>query len=212
MVITASKCAKNIGAMLDCHLDMKAHVSYVARGSYHHLRKIGYIRPNISEDAASTLVHAFITSKLDNLNSLLVGVPECTLRKLQLIQNSAARLVLRKRKRDHATPLLKQLHWLPVRSRIKFKICLLTFKALNGTAPPYISSLLERYEPARALRSAGRGLLKCKAARLKWTGGRSMSVVAPELWNSLPEGLRLSTSLEGFKKDLKTHLFREAFN
>jgi hypothetical protein len=209
--IPASSCAKNIGAMLDSQLDMKTQVNYIARSSYYHLRNIGHIRPNISEEAASTLIHAFISSKLDNLNSLLVGIPDCVLKKLQLIQNNAARLVLRKKKCDHVTPLMKQLHWLPIKSRIRFKICLLTFKALNGLAPPYIVSLITRYEPTRTLRSASRCLLQQKVPRLTRTGGRAFAVCAPRMWNALPESLRQCTSLEGFKKGLKTYLFRECY-
>jgi hypothetical protein len=210
-VIQASQCAKNIGAMLDCHLDMKSHVNYVARASYYHLRNIGHIRSNITEDAAATLIHAFISSKLDNLNSLLFGVPECVLNKLQRIQNNAARLVLKKKKRDHVTPIMKQLHWLPIRSRIKFKISLLTFKALHGLAPRYITSLITRYEPARPLRSASRCLLQQNVPRLVTIGGRAFAVSAPQMWNRLPEELRQCTNLEGFKKGLKTHLFKEAY-
>ena len=179
--------------------------------SYLNLRNINRIRSNISEEAASTLEHSFISSRLDNLNSLLVGLPESTIKTLQLIQNNAARVVLKKKKRDHITPLLKELHWLPVRSRIEYKICLLTFKALNNLAPTYISSLIKRYLPARLLRSAGRGLLEPKVPNLKRTGGRSFTVVAPAMWNRLPEGLRLATDLDGFKRDLKTYLFLKAY-
>ena len=210
--IHASQCVKNIGAMIDSQMDMKSHVNNVARACYLHLRNIGRIHPNITVDATATLIHAFISSKIDNLNSLLAGVPDVVLKKLQLIQNNAARLVLKKKKRDHVTPLLRQLHWLPVRYRVKYKICLLTFKALNGLAPSYISEMLTRYHPARNLRSVGTGLLVPRVPRLKCTGGRAFSITAPKMWNSLPVGLRTCTNVDGFKRDLKTHLFREAFN
>ena len=210
--IESANCVKNIGAMIDSQLDMKAHVNYISKLSYGQLRKIGHIRPNITDKSAATLVHAFISSRLDNLNSLLVGMPDYMIRKLQMIQNNAARLVLRKRKCDHVTPLLRQLHWLPVKFRIKFKICLLVFKALNGLAPSYIRSMLTLYEPGRNLRSAGRQLLKPKVARLTKTGGRAFSVCAPTMWNSLPEDLRKCSSINGFKSGLKTFLFREAFD
>ena len=210
-VIQPSSCAKNIGAMLDSELDMKAHVNHIARASYHQLRTIGRIRQNIDGQTAETLIHSFISSKLDYMNSLLAGVPDYVVHKLQLIQNNAARLVVKKKKRDHITPIMKQLHWLPIKSRIKFKICLLTFKALNGSAPPYIASLISRYEPGRALRSASQSLLQPKYPNLINTGGRAFAVCAPQMWNSLPEDLRQCTNLEGFKKGLKTHLFREYY-
>ena len=106
---------------------------------------------------------------------------------------------------------MKELHWLPIKSRIEYKICLLTFKALNGLAPPYISDLISKYEPRRPLRSAGRGLLKPMVPKLKRTGGRSFTVAAPGMWNLLPQPLRLATDLESFKKDLKTYLFCKAY-
>ena len=198
--------------MIDSQLDMKTHVNYISRASYLHLRNISHIRNNISDDTAATLTHAFISSKLDNMNSLLVGIPECVLKKLQLIQNNAARLVARKKKRDHITPVMKQLHWLPIRQRIKYKICLMTYKALDGSAPDYISSLLTRYEPPRVLRSASTCLLRPKFHNLKNTGGRAFAVVAPQMWNHLPENIRKSNSLEIFKNNLKTYLYKEYYD
>ena len=112
---------------------------------------------------------------------------------------------------DHVTPLMKKLHWLPIKARIKFKMCLLAYKALHGQAPPYIASLINRYEPTRDLRSMNRGYLRTVVPCLKRTGGRSFKVMAPQIWNSLPENLRLCDSLHGFKAGLKTFLFRESY-
>ena len=143
------------------------------------------------------------------MNGLLVGVPAKMLQKLQIVQNNAARLVMQKKQRDHVTPLMRHLHWLPVKSRIQYKVSLLTFKALNGKAPPYLTNLLTPYRPRRpGLRSANRSLLQVKIPNLKRTGGKAFSVVAPEMWNNLPEGLRKKTSVESFKSGLKTFLFR----
>ena len=209
--ITASQSAKNIGATIDCNLDLRSHVNNIARSCYYHLRNIGHIRPHISNDTAATLVHAFISSKLDNLNSLLVGLPETVIRKLQLIQNQAAKIVTRKKKYDHVTPILKELHWLPIKMRIKFKVCLLTFKSLHGLAPKYVSDMLVRYVPRRYLRSIHENFLRRRIPNLKNTGGRSFAVSAPKMWNALPSKLRKCNDLEAFKSGLKTHLFREAF-
>lgn len=209
--IQAAEVAKNIGAYLDSELNMKTHVSYIVRSAYHHMRNISRIRPYISEEVAATLVHAFISSRLDGMNVLLVGLPEYMIRKLQVVQNNAARLVLRKKRRDHATPLLHHLHWLPIKARIKYKVCLLTFKALNDIAPKYLQDLVTRYRPGRELRSANRGLLKIKLAKLKKTGGRSFSVAAPAHWNKLPDTIREISELDSFKNKLKTHLFTESY-
>ena len=109
----------------------------ICKSSHYHIRNIAKIRKYIDEESAKIVVHAFVTAKLDSCNSLLYGLPQHLISRLQSIQNKAARVVTRTGKFDHITPVLKQLHWLPVRYRIVFKILLLVYKALNGTAPSY---------------------------------------------------------------------------
>ena len=116
-----------------------------------------------------TLIHAFITSKLDNCNYLLFGLPKHLIDKLQAVQNASARLVTLSRKHDHITPVLIDLHWLPVAARIKFKIIILTFKALHGLSPVYIQDLITIHKPARNLRSSSHLLLSSKSYILKST-------------------------------------------
>ena len=103
------------------------------------------------------------------------------------------------------TPILKDLHWLPVRERINFKLLLLTWKAINGLAPSYISNLLVPYKPVRALRSSDKHLLTVPRTS-STLGDRAFSVAAPTLWNSLPLDIRCCDSLQSFKTLLKTHL------
>jgi len=111
--VTASASVRNIGAHLNTNMDMSAHIKSVCRSCYCHLRNISRMRPFLSDEAAATIVHAFISSKLDFMNSLLYKVPECHLRRLQLIQNTAARIVTRTKRIQHIMPVLQQLHWLP---------------------------------------------------------------------------------------------------
>ena len=108
----------------------------------------------------------------------------------------------------HITPVLKELHWLPVCERIVFKVCTMSYKALNGTASQYIRDLLVLYTPDERLQSAGRGpLLNPVKHKSRTYGERRFSVAAPGLWNSLPQSIHMATSLDSFKKHLKTHLF-----
>jgi len=153
------------------------------------------------------LVHAFVTCRLDNCNSFLYGIPKYLIHRLQLVQNCAARLVLCGRKYEHITPLLKELHWLPVEQRIVFKILLLTFKAVHNLSPSYIRDLLQTYKPVRSLRSSAMNMLVILRSRLKFYGDRAFSVYAPKLWNNLPEHIKCRPNLCTFKSSLKTHLF-----
>ena len=125
--------------------------------------------------------------------------------------NAAARLISGTRRSEHITPTLAALHWLPVTFRIDFKVLLLTFKALNGLAPQYLSDLLKPHKPVRPLRSSDMALLDLPWSNRVTKGDRAFAVRAPTLWNSLPVDLRFTSSLTVFKTKLKTHLYREAF-
>lgn len=210
-IINSSHSARNIGAVFDENLSMKDHIASVTKSCYYHLRNIGKIRKNLTQNAAQTLIHSFLTSKIDYLNSLLIGLPEGLVQKLQKIQNVAARILTGCQKRQHITPVLKELHWLPVKSRIKYKILLLTFKALHGQAPGYLRDLITPYVPTRRLRSADQHLLSVPRIQSK-TGERAFAWAAPHLWNALPIHLRELSELNSFKSQLKTHLFHSAFD
>ena len=119
-----------------------------------------------------------------------------------------ARLVLKKAKRDHVTPLFRKLHWLPLQARIDYKICVLCFKCINKTAPSYLSDLLEQYAPSRLLRSGSQNLLKIPPRANKKCTEKAFKHCAPYIWNSLPSDIREAKSESQFKNDLKTHLFK----
>ena len=149
----ANKSVKYLGIHMDSLLNLESHVNSITRTAYYHLRNISKIRKTLDADSAKSLVQSLVTSRVDFCNSILAKFPKKLTNKLQRVQNQAARVISRKRKRDHMTPVLKELHWLPIRSRITFKILLLTYKALNGLAPVYLTNMLHRYCPPRALRS-----------------------------------------------------------
>ena len=127
------------------------------------------------------------------------------------MQNAAARILSKTSKFTHITPVLKQLHWLPVVERIKFKILLLTWKIIHGFAPHYFDDLISEYVPSRSLRSSGTGMLTPRRVKCSF-GEKAFATCAPVLWNALPSNVCNAKSLESFKSGLKTHLFSSYFN
>ena len=152
ITLASSTTVKNLGVIFDEDMSFKCHIKQVTRTAFFHLRNIVKIRNILSQSDAEKLVHAFVSSRLDYCNSLLSGCPNSSLKSLQLIQNAAARALTGISKRDHITPVLASLHWLPLKSRIEFKILLLTYKALKGLAPSYLKDLIVPYHPNRSLR------------------------------------------------------------
>lgn len=211
-LVPFSKKAKNLGVLLDNDMSMESYVNHICKVAYLELRRIGHIRQYLDVKETATLVSSFILSRLDYCNSLLAGVNNEKINKLQRIQNSAAKLVLKKRKHDHVTPLLKELHWLPVKARITYKLALTAFKCKHTDYPSYLSELLVPYTPMRQLRSSTTNKLSLPRVNLKNYGERAFTFTGPLAWNSLPESVRNTTSLDQFKVLLKTHLFIEYFH
>ena len=209
--IMPSNQARNLGIIFDSSMSLKPHISNIVRSSVFQIRNIGNIRKYLNHSATEQLIHAFITSRLDNGNSLLFGLPANQLYRLQRIQNTAARILTLSKSSCHITPILKKLHWLPVKYRIVFKILLTVFKCINNVAPLYISELIQNYVPTRTLRSSNMLLLKETKSNRSW-GDRSFAIAAPRLWNDLPYELKSAQSVVSFKKLLKTHLMHTAFN
>ena len=169
------------------------------------------IRKYLDENSTEMLVHAFVSSKLDYCNALLIGLPKYQIDRLQSVLNTAARIITFTCKYDHITPVLVRLHWLPVFYRIRFKVLLLTYKALNDLSPEYISELLSKPKYTRYLRSQSQHLLSVPKSSTVTYGDRAFSVCAPKLWNELPFQLRMSTNIQAFKSGLKTMLFKMAY-
>ena len=210
--VTNTATVRNLGVTFDQDLSFDPHIKDISRSAFFHLRNIAKIRHFLSQNDAEKLVHAFVTSRLDYCNSLLSGCPNKSLKTLQLIQNAAARVLTGTRKRDHISPVLASLHWLPVNSRIEFKVLLLTYKALHGQAPSYLKELVVPYHPNRTLRSQNAGLLVVPRVSKSSLGGRAFSYRAPLLWNQLPIEIRGADTLTIFKSRLKTFLFDKAYS
>ena len=204
-----SQSAKNLGVFLDSDLSMHSQVMNIIRTVNYELRRIGSIRHFLSVQATKTLVSAFISSRIDYCNALLVGCPHSLTVRIQKLQNNAARLTLRIPRTEHITPHLRTLHWLPVEARIKYKIACLCFSAVHSTGPVYLSELIKLYRPSRTLRSSSDTLLlSVPRVRTKTFGERSFFFSAPKIWNSLPLTIRSCDSPSSFRSSLKTYMFK----
>ena len=150
-------------------MNMSAHVSKVIKSANYHRRNIGKIRKFLNTDTTKSAIVSLVTSRLDYCNGLLCEITDELLCRLQKIQNNAARVVSGSKKHDHITPV-KDLHWLPIRKRIEFKILRLTFKCMQGCAPLYSRELLVKQAITRTLRSNTKNLLQIPLTNLKRFG------------------------------------------
>ena len=147
-------------------------------------------------------------SRIDYCNSLLVGLPQYLIKRLWRIQNAAARLILRTPRSEHISPLIQNVHWLPVNRRILHKVAALCRTSLSGSGPQYLSDLTHVYTPAWSLRSSSdTRILSTPNVKLKSYGQRSFAYHGPTTWNSLPLALRHQQESDCFKRALKTHMF-----
>ena len=162
------------------------------------LRSINsYLKPSNICASMRNVQFTWITSKM-------------TMNGQWMVQNSLARTIYPSAKRsDHISPVLHKLHWLPVSSRIEFKIATLTFKVLKFQQPAYIYDLIAPYIPPRSLRSSNKNLLIVPDIRSEM-GRRSFSFASPSIWNSLPQHIRSSDSLPAFRGLLKTYLYQKS--
>ena len=203
---------RDLGVYLDSTMSMTKHVTRVCGIAYGRLRNIARIRSSLPLLARKPLVHALVTSTLDFGNAALFGITGTLLHRLEMVQRAAARVVLCIDRRDHRsmTLALRQLHWLPIRQRIQFKVLTLMHGAVHNRTPRYLSDRIVPHAPSRSLRSATKSLVAVPRINLERYGRRSFSCAGPTLWNALPLGLRTQQDPERFRRDLKTHLFNVA--
>ena len=215
--ISPSKAVRNLGSIMDPTLSMEEQVNMLIRSASLQIRNIYKVRRYLTADAAKSDVQALILNRLDYANSLLYGITKQQIHKLQKIQNTAARVIFRLNRRDHITPRLKDLHWLKIEHRLKYKLGVLTYLCIRGMAPRYLRDLINIKMPARDLRSADSptlddGLTSTERKKLTKSGERAFQYAAPVLWNKLPSHLQNAENIQTFKRLLKTHLFVECYN
>ena len=166
-------------------MSMNKHGKFLCKTAFNHLRNLTTIRRFLSHKHCEILIYAFGTSRIDYCYSLLSCLPQHLLQKFQRVQNAAARLLTYSKKCDNISPILKELHRLTVKSRIEFKILILTFKAYHEIGPKNLTDSLIKYTPSRTLPSTNKGLLVAPKYNLESYGKRAFSVIAPSLWNNL---------------------------
>ena len=201
---------RNLGVLLDSDLTFNSHIKSITKTAFFQLKNISRVKGLMSQTDQVKLIHAFISSRLDYCNGLLTGLPQKSLKQLQLIQNAAARVLTRTKRSEHITPVLKSLHWLPVSYRIDFKVLLLVYKSLNGLGPEYMNEMLTEYKPSRALRSTDSGQIVEPRVQTKH-GEAAFSCYAAHRWNKLPTDLKSAPNVNVFKSRLKTLLFSYAY-
>lgn len=184
---------------------MNKHINKVVSHCYKLLKDIGRVRNVLSMKHTEMLVHS-VVGRFDYCNGLFYNINKSNLYKLQKVQNSAARLIARKRKRDSATTILNDLHWLKIESRIIFKILLIVFKCVRGICS---KNLQEKIQYKQYNCRPGDFLqLATKNAKTKY-GKRTFEYVGPRLWNALPLEVRTIEKIEAFKRQVKTILFTD---
>ena len=211
LTLTSTDAVRNLGCYFDRHMQLDRLVSSYCSSAYYHLRLISRIRHLLTRDACHAAIRCLVLSRLDYCNGLLGGLNNGLTNRLQQAQNSAARVINRVRRRDHVTPILRSLHWLPIKMRVTFKICTCMYKILHGLAPDYLNCAIARNAPTRALRSASDTTLLAVTVPRRTVGRCSFTVAGPTMWNSLPKSVRTTETLAAFRKQLKTHLFRSHY-
>jgi hypothetical protein len=205
--------AKNLGVIMDNNMTFEKQTNKMCRSAYFNIKNIAKIRNCLKVDDTKLAVNALVTPHLDYGNGLLLGIKKSLINKLQVAQNSAARLVARLRKHDHITECRKDLHWLPIQARIEFKILSMVWKALNNQAPNYLSGVLKLRAPTINLRSSNKLLLDIPDGYgTNKYADRGFQRSGPTLWNKLPPEIRMADSLDVFKRRLKTFLFKKHYD
>jgi len=211
--VTVSDHVRVLGVTFSSDLSLEKHASKMCSASFHWLHQLRRVRKSLDGGSAATLVHAFVTSRIDYCNALYAGAPKMVTDKLQRVLNVAAHVVSDTRKFDRGltTLLHDELHWLGMPERVTYKLGVMMYRCLHGLAPRYLA---DQFTPASdvssrlRLCSANRHQLIVPRCRRNTYGRWAFSIAGPMVWNSLPHELRdPACGFDSFKQFLKTILF-----
>ena len=194
---------RDLGVYLDSDLSMKSHITRLVCTCFGVLRQIRSIRRSLPRESVLTLISSLVMSKLDYCNVAFAGLPRGELDRLQSVINAAARLTIGAQLHDHITPLLADLHWLRIPQRIQYKLCVLVFNCVHGSAPRYQQEVIRPVENICLLGRLDRaGNATFHSGRPRFCRGRSAC---------LPDAIRRCSSPDTFNRSLKTHLYIQCY-
>ena len=205
---------RDLGVLIDSNLTLNNQINNVVRITSYHIRNIAFIKKYIDEDSVKRLIMNMVISRIDYCNSIYHGLPKFQLKKLQKVLNRAARLIKGSSSRERITPVLIDLHWLPIKARIMFKICVLCHQAITTGSPSYLREELQVIQPSEGIntRNATNGVTLFIPRHNSCTGSRAFRAAAPRLYNSLPMEVRNLNNMKSFKNRLKTFLFSKCYD
>ena len=202
--------AQDLGVIIDSHLSLSSHVAGLCRSEFYHLRQLRPLCRSLPAEATKTLVHAGVHFMLPGLlqRFAVYRVTDKLMRQVQSVQNAAARLITGAKRREHITPIWRQLRWLPVRRRVEFKMASLVYQVLSSKVPLADDIHLASESSACSHRSSSER--KCSVTRVHSRfGDRCFAAAGPRIWNNLPTSLRdKEVSCTEFRKQLKTFMFQ----
>ena len=214
-MILPSDAAVNLGVKIDSSMSLKDQINCITSKGYFYLNNFYRIGDKLTHELKVQMVTTYIIPLVDYCNVILLCASKQSINKLQKLLNSAVRFIFHlngKKRFRSITPYLKKLHFLPVEFRIKYKLCLLVFKCVQGLAPQYLTDLLKERVTDSRLRSSDDFFLLHESTPTTHFGECAFSYAGPHEWNKLPYDLRACTALNNFKCALKTHFFKLYFN
>ena len=203
-----------MGVWMDGVLSFKYRVKMKCKSAMFNLVHIKRLRPSLTVEAANILVMGLVISHLDYANSILLGVPDVTIKQLQHVQNMAAKVVLQADKYASPRECMKNMHWLPICKRAEHKVLTIVYKCTRGIAPKYLQDLIKKCIPSRpGLHSRGSSTkLVVPCVTRQTFAARAFSVGGPSLWSSLPADITEAPNVEQFKIRFKTRMFKEIYD